>query len=319
MLILVHCLSLLIFQLLKHRKRIKYLQSIENNIKMAEHQALVAESNKVDLEYNLKFDPPVYRQRYAKVYETLIDERWRKQIKKLCDFGCAEFGLFMFIKQLSSLNDIHFIDIDEETLRYNLRKIYPLTIEYLKRREEPLEVNIFAGSVADPDYRLSNMDAVIAVELIEHLYPDALDALPYNIFGFIEPKIVIITTPNADFNVLFSSDTKRMRHYDHKFEWTREQFSQCFSEISEIIHILEDHSSPQQEQQTEQPGATTTIQPSVAHYTKTAQPAVAQPISSKPINTATRPNTTQRVTRPSNVFGDLDKDLDIILRGCAAN
>lgn len=59
---------------------------------------------------------------------------------------------------------------------------------------------------------------------IEHLYPDELDAFPYNIFGFVAAKLVIVTTPNADFNVVFSDDPKRLRNRDHKFEWTRSEF-----------------------------------------------------------------------------------------------
>lgn len=58
---------------------------------------------------------------------------------------------------------------------------------------------------------------------IEHLYPDVLEAVPHNIFGYIQPNIAIFTTVNADFNVLFPN-LKKFRHYDHKFEWTREQF-----------------------------------------------------------------------------------------------
>lgn len=58
---------------------------------------------------------------------------------------------------------------------------------------------------------------------IEHLYPDTLEAIPYNIFEFIKPCVVVFTTPNADFNVLFPPRST-FRHDDHKFEWTRQQF-----------------------------------------------------------------------------------------------
>nr|XP_023022130.1 uncharacterized protein LOC111510441 isoform X2 [Leptinotarsa decemlineata] len=227
MLILFHYLGFCLYQFLRNRKRIKFLESIEKRkLSLLDNTEVVK-----DLENNLKFEPPVFRQRYGKVFEILLDERWRKQIKKLCDFGCAEFGLFIFLKRLSSLNNIFCIDIEECTLRENIGRIHPLTVEYLRRRESPLQISVFAGSVADPDYRLECTDAVVAIELIEHLYPDALDAFPYNIFAFVEPKLVIITTPNSDFNILFSSDPKRMRHYDHKFEWNREQFQDWANNI----------------------------------------------------------------------------------------
>lgn len=58
---------------------------------------------------------------------------------------------------------------------------------------------------------------------IEHLYPADLEALPFNIFALIKPKIAIFTTPNADFNILFEN-FNGMRHLDHKFEWSRVQF-----------------------------------------------------------------------------------------------
>jgi len=58
---------------------------------------------------------------------------------------------------------------------------------------------------------------------IEHLYPDALIELPFNIFGYIKPEVAIITTPNVEFNVVFPY-LSGFRHIDHKFEWTRKQF-----------------------------------------------------------------------------------------------
>jgi len=49
--------------------------------------------------------------------------------------------------------------------------------------------------------------------------------LPSNIFEYIMPKVAIVTTPNADFNVLFPNFSG-YRHPDHKFEWTRKQFQE---------------------------------------------------------------------------------------------
>ena len=40
----------------------------------------------------------------------------------------------------------------------------------------------------------------------------------------MKPKIVCITTPNKDYNVLFDMEPEEMRHWDHKFEWTQQEF-----------------------------------------------------------------------------------------------
>lgn len=64
------------------------------------------------------------------------------------------------------------------------------------------------------------------IEVIEHLYLNDLENLVRHIFGYIYPRVVIVTTPNADFNVLFPSMTHgQFRHADHKFEFTRHEFS----------------------------------------------------------------------------------------------
>ncbi|XP_066252542.1 uncharacterized protein Hen1 isoform X2 [Euwallacea similis] len=229
MIIIVHCIGIIIFQILRNRKRLKTnCNTLKTLSQVAEEQIL---------ESKFKFDPPLYRQRYVKVYETLIEERWRNSLKKLVDFGCAEYGLFHYIKNLN-LEEILFVDIDESMLLEKSGILEPLLSERLGRRKAPLNIQVFRGSAIDPDYRLQKTDVVTALELIEHLYPDTLDALPYNIFFFIKPKLAIFTTPNIDFNVVFGRSSG-FRHPDHKFEWTSEQF---FDWGTNIIQRFPDYS-----------------------------------------------------------------------------
>lgn len=58
---------------------------------------------------------------------------------------------------------------------------------------------------------------------IEHLEPNVLAHVIQAVFGNLRPSLVVITTPNADFNILFP-DFTGFRHWDHKFEWTQEEF-----------------------------------------------------------------------------------------------
>src|SRR5205085_10179731 len=51
------------------------------------------------------------------------------------------------------------------------------------------------------------------------------DALPILLFECARPGIVALTTPNAEYNVMWETlPAGKFRHKDHRFEWTREQF-----------------------------------------------------------------------------------------------
>lgn len=63
------------------------------------------------------------------------------------------------------------------------------------------------------------------------MFPDVIEEIPYNIFHEINPRIAIFSTPNADFNELFDMAEGTFRHYDHKFEWTREEFQDWANNI----------------------------------------------------------------------------------------
>nr|XP_034194239.1 MATH and LRR domain-containing protein PFE0570w isoform X1 [Osmia lignaria] len=174
-------------------------------------------------EKSLRFFPPAYVQRYVAVSEVLNSFKYQGKLRKVVDFGCAELDFLVYLKHTTGVEEILCVDIDRVLLESYKEKGAPLISEYLHRRTTPLVVEIFEGSVTHNDKKLEKTDAVICIELIEHLYPDTLMNLPYNIFGFVKPKLAVITTPNADFNVLFPNFSG-FRHADHKFEWTRQQF-----------------------------------------------------------------------------------------------
>ncbi|XP_022176690.1 small RNA 2'-O-methyltransferase isoform X1 [Myzus persicae] len=184
-------------------------------------------------ENGLKFWPPLYVQRYMVVQEVIEHPIWNGSIKKVVDFGCSEMGLFKCIKPIPGLNNIMLVDVDYDTLDINQCKVLPTNYDHITmhERKEPLTVDIYNGSIADQDDRMLGVDAVICIELIEHLYLDVLDSLPNNVFEFIKPKLAVFTTPNVEFNILFPNFTTQFRHDDHKFEWTRKQFKEWAKKI----------------------------------------------------------------------------------------
>jgi hypothetical protein len=75
------------------------------------------------------------------------------------------------------------------------------------------------------DARLAGYDAVVLMEVIEHLEPNRLASFERVVFEFARPRFVVATTPNAEYNVKFEDlPAGRFRHRDHRFEWTREEF-----------------------------------------------------------------------------------------------
>ncbi|XP_063911487.1 uncharacterized protein LOC135128547 isoform X4 [Zophobas morio] len=229
MIVIFHLFANLFYNLCK--RRINARNSSWSNFTLTKLNVDKSPLAQRDAENDIKFDPPVYKQRYQRAVELLLHEKWKDQLVKVVDFGCGEFGLFVFLKNVVPAREIVFIDVDEFLISDYLYKVYPLNADYLTKRQDPLNVKVFAGSIAYPDENLLGTDAVVSLEVIEHLYPDTLDALPYNLFAYVVPKVVIVTTPNADFNVLFEN-LHTFRHSDHKFEWTREQFESWATNIT---------------------------------------------------------------------------------------
>ncbi len=78
---------------------------------------------------------------------------------------------------------------------------------------------------------MSGFDAAVLMEVIEHLDPPRLGALERVVFGAARPGAVVVTTPNAEYNVRYEG-LSGMRHPDHRFEWTRAEFAQWADRVA---------------------------------------------------------------------------------------
>jgi hypothetical protein len=73
--------------------------------------------------------------------------------------------------------------------------------------------------------RLRGFDAAAVTEVVEHLEPDRLPHFERALFGDARPRMIVLTTPNRDYNVLFEGlPAGGFRHPDHRFEWNRAEF-----------------------------------------------------------------------------------------------
>ena len=81
---------------------------------------------------------------------------------------------------------------------------------------------------------LEGFDAAVLSEVIEHLDPERLGALERVVFEFARPRVVVITTPNREYNSKFEGMAPgQLRHDDHRFEWTRAEFAAWAEPVAE--------------------------------------------------------------------------------------
>ena len=66
-------------------------------------------------------------------------------------------------------------------------------------------IKLIQGSLIYRDHRLKGYDAAVVVEVIEHLDPPRLAAFERVLFEQSKPKLVVLTTPNSEYNVRFET------------------------------------------------------------------------------------------------------------------
>ncbi|HUE96934.1 MAG TPA: methyltransferase [Longimicrobiaceae bacterium] len=75
-----------------------------------------------------------------------------------------------------------------------------------------------------PDADLTGFDAAAMVETIEHIEPERLSIVERVVFAEWRPRVVVMTTPNREYNSLLGLEAGEPRHPDHRFEWDRQKF-----------------------------------------------------------------------------------------------
>ncbi|XP_006919857.2 small RNA 2'-O-methyltransferase isoform X1 [Pteropus alecto] len=166
----------------------------------------------------IHFSPPLYRQRYNFVKD-LVDQH---KPKKVADLGCGNASLIQTIKCHSCIELLVGVDINKDKIDSQRCTLSPFCGDYLSPRDLNLSIILYHGSVVERDSRLLGFDLITCIELIEHLDEKDLARFPEVVFGYLSPAMVVISTPNSEFNPLFPAVT--LRDSDHKFEWNRRQF-----------------------------------------------------------------------------------------------
>ncbi|WP_225095510.1 3' terminal RNA ribose 2'-O-methyltransferase Hen1 [Streptomyces sp. CoH27] len=140
---------------------------------------------------------------------------------RVLDLGCGQGELVRELLKDPRFTEIVGLDVSVRALTIAARR---LKLDRMGERQAS-RVRLLQGSLAYTDKRLKGYDAAVLSEVIEHLDLPRLPALEYAVFGAARPRTVLVTTPNVEYNVRWETlPAGHVRHGDHRFEWTREEF-----------------------------------------------------------------------------------------------
>jgi 3' terminal RNA ribose 2'-O-methyltransferase Hen1 len=149
--------------------------------------------------------------------------------RRVADLGCGEGAL---TRALLEDRDIDLVVATEVSARALQHAAQRLRLDRMTDQQRA-RVQLFQSSLTYRDERLTGLDAAVLAEVIEHVDPGRLPALERAVFGHARPGTVIVTTPNAEYNVRFETlPAGSFRHPDHRFEWTRSEFREWAGRVA---------------------------------------------------------------------------------------
>jgi 3' terminal RNA ribose 2'-O-methyltransferase Hen1 len=154
--------------------------------------------------------------------QAVVDALKASGASRVLDLGCGEGNLLRRLLREPRFSEIVGVDVAHRALEIAAGKLKLERMHESKRAR----IRLLHGSLVYRDRRLEGFDAAAVVEVIEHLDPPRLAAFERAIFASARPRTVIVTTPNAEYNVRWPSlPAGRFRHRDHRFEWTRAELA----------------------------------------------------------------------------------------------
>lgn len=167
----------------------------------------------------------LHEQRHAVVADAL----WAAGSRRILDVGCGDgsFILALLRRWPGLPSQILGVDPDQELIDQAMTGL-AAQLDEPSRERATVRCAGVAQLACDPGtWPGESFDAVVAVEVIEHLDAATLARFAELVWGRLRPATVVLTTPNAEYNAVFArragEGEQVLRHPGHHFEWTREQ------------------------------------------------------------------------------------------------
>lgn len=153
-------------------------------------------------------------------YNWFIDKVKEHSPRKVLDIGCGSGNLL--VRLMRGKFELLGLEMNPErvsTARHRTRK-------------SPAKVRL--GNALYPPAEAKEADLIILSEVIEHLdIEEDLPRLMDVLFGYLQPDVVLLSTPNRDYNKFFDLEEGELRHKDHQVEFSKEGISQLAATIAD--------------------------------------------------------------------------------------
>jgi len=146
----------------------------------------------------------LYQERNKAILEILLSNN----VDTVLDCGCGNGRLLNLLFKSYKFKKLSGLDNSKKQIRM------------ARKKNMDSNINFFCQSIFDFAFSsdLSYYDAIVASEIIEHFTKDELNDFLRIVFSILSPKIVIITTPNKDYNYNYEKLYNGLRHSTHYFE-----------------------------------------------------------------------------------------------------
>ena len=170
-------------------------------------------------------------------------------VERVLDIGCGNGKLIERLLTEPSIRHVMGIDESAPALalaadRLGLTPMGPGCYQ----GERALLMRRALSSIRERGTQAGSVDAAVALEVIEHVGLDRLPLFEQVLFGRLDLPLIMVSTPNREYNVHLDLGLRRFRHHGHHFEWTRDEFGQWVETMAERygytatrVGIGEDH------------------------------------------------------------------------------
>jgi ubiquinone/menaquinone biosynthesis C-methylase UbiE len=158
-----------------------------------------------------------HRIRMERVRQLLLQEG----VSSFLDIGCGDGAFIARMQAEPSIAKITGLDDNDERLGKAKQRL-----SSLKGFGKVALQNVCMLGI-DDEY--AGHDAAVLIETIEHIPPDLVPKLEERLFNKVEPRVVIVTTPDATNRLT----EEKMQQRGHLFEWNVPEFEQWVESVTD--------------------------------------------------------------------------------------